>query len=162
MLTQTARQFKINKPYIAMTGSTEADIAKIDVAVRTIAPAVGVPERVLFSIIMQESHGDVGAGVTYSYEKIPTGGLMQCYTCPGYPDQYNLSQEQINSMIQGGAEHYKKNMATYGNTYDPSTIYPALREYNSGKVDVNNLSEGFGATNEYVSDISQRLGGWAD
>lgn len=147
---------------MAMTGSTAGDIEKIDVAVRAISASVGVPANVLLSIIMQESHGNVGAPVTSSPEGIPTGGLMQCYGCPGYEGQYNLSQDQINGMIQGGAEHYKGNMANWGNSGDPSTIYPALREYNSGNVNADNLSDGRGATPEYVSDVSQRLGGWAD
>ncbi|KAK7750285.1 hypothetical protein SLS62_007802 [Diatrype stigma] len=174
---------EINRPYIAMTGSTEGDIQKIDTAVRAISASVGVPDNVLFSIIMQESHGNVGAPVTYSPENIPTGGLMQCYNnikivkrnsltpdaivtqCPGYEGQHDLTQEQINGMIQGGAEHFKGNMANWGDSgtaSGPSTIYPALREYNSGNVNAEDLSDGLRATPEYVSDVAQRLGGWAD
>lgn len=85
--------------------------------------------------------------------------------CPGYPGQYDLTQEQINGMIQGGADHFKANMVNWGDSgtaSGPSTIYPALREYNSGSVAADDLSNGLGATPEYVSDVAQRIGGWAD
>ncbi|RYP74521.1 hypothetical protein DL771_002995 [Monosporascus sp. 5C6A] len=58
----------------------------------------------------------------------PMAGLMQCYNCPGYENQDSLSQDQIDGMIQGGAEHYKGNMANWGESDQPSTIRPALRE----------------------------------
>lgn len=144
------------------TGSTLADVKKIYRAIKDNAGKQGVPAVVILSMMMQESHGDVGAPLTYSPEGIPTGGLMQCYTCPGYPGQHDLTQEQITGMIVGGMKHFKGNMGNWGNTHEPKTIYPALREYNSGNVNPNDLSDGRGATNSYVSDVVQRLGGWAD
>lgn len=40
-----------------------------------------------------------------------------------------------------GTEHYKANLEDWGNLWDISSIYPALREYNSGSVDTNDLSD---------------------
>jgi hypothetical protein len=66
-------------------------------------------------------------------------------------------------MVRGGTEHFKANLQHWGDQWATSSIYPALREYNSGNVcDQNDLSNGCNATPSYVSDISQRLQGWVD
>lgn len=106
--------------------------------------------------------GYVGVRTTYSPENIPTAGLMQCSGCNGYPGRTGLSQDEISSMINGGTQHYKTNLQAWGDKWATESIYPALRAYNSGGVNTNNLSDGLGATDSYVSDISQRLQGWAD
>jgi hypothetical protein len=41
-------------------------------------------------------------------------------------------------------------------------VFRALRAYNSGNVNPNNLSDGRGATNSYVSDVANRLQGWVN
>lgn len=65
-------------------------------------------------------------------------------------------------MVNGGTQHYKANLKDFGDKWSPESIYPALREYNSGSVNPNDLSDGRGATASYVSDIAQRLQGWVD
>ena len=65
-------------------------------------------------------------------------------------------------MVRGGVEHFRGNLAHWGNCMGESCVYPALREYNSGNVNPADLSDGRGATPSYVSDIAQRLQGWAD
>lgn len=65
-------------------------------------------------------------------------------------------------MVVGGTKHYKANLKNWGDKWSPESIYPALREYNSGSVNPNDLSDGRGATPDYVSDIAQRLQGWVD
>lgn len=65
-------------------------------------------------------------------------------------------------MVNGGTTHYKANLRDFGDQWSEESIYPALREYNSGSVNQNDLSDGLGATAPYVSDISQRLQGWVD
>lgn len=62
-------------------------------------------------------------------------------------------------MVKAGTKHFKANVEQAGNKDDASTIYRALRIYNSGSVDEGNLSDGKGATPEYVSDIANRLQG---
>jgi hypothetical protein len=65
-------------------------------------------------------------------------------------------------MIRGGTQHYKQNLKNWGDKWSGESIYPALREYNSGSVNTKNLSDGRGATPDYVSDIAQRLQGWVN
>ena len=62
-------------------------------------------------------------------------------------------------MIIAGTQHFKDNLNQEGGAWDATTIYQALRLYNSGDIDVNNLSDGKGATDSYVSDIANRLQG---
>ncbi|KAK4442818.1 hypothetical protein QBC34DRAFT_479519 [Podospora aff. communis PSN243] len=153
--------FGRNIPSMRAMGSTWDDIGRINVAIRECAK-LGVDERVILAIIMQESHGDVGAPTTYSPDGLPTAGIMQCWNCPGFPRQYGLSQEQITSMIRGGTQHFKRDLVIEGDGWLAEDIYPALRRYNSGNVNYDNLSDGRGATASYVSDIAQRLTGWTD
>jgi hypothetical protein len=44
-------------------------------------------------------------------------------------------------MINCGTRHLKTNIEDFGNQDTTATIYPALREYNSGSVDQNDLSD---------------------
>ena len=75
--------------------------------------------------------------------------------------EFNPNDEQgsILQMIRDGTEGtpfgdgLKQTLAKQGN------YYAAFREYNSGSVDPNNLSNGLGATNSYVSDMANRLMG---
>ncbi|KAK7961872.1 uncharacterized protein PG986_002697 [Apiospora aurea] len=168
------QMFEANKNSIKSTGSTWDDVGRINVAIRNAAASIGVDERVILGIIMQESHGYVGVRTTYSPgEGIPTAGIMQCSNCPGYPGQTGLSQpkgltkanvqkDQISGMVNGGTNHFKANLRDFGDKWSEESIYPALREYNSGSVNQNDLSDGRGATASYVSDIAQRLQGWVD
>ncbi|KAK8000426.1 hypothetical protein PG990_013026 [Apiospora arundinis] len=157
------QMFDANKNSMKSTGSTWDDIGRINVAIRNAAANIGVDERVILGIIMQESHGYVGVQTTFSPgEGIPTAGIMQCSNCPGYPGQTGLSQDQISGMVNGGTNHFKANLKDFGDKWSPESIYPALREYNSGSVNQNDLSDGMGATASYVSDIAQRLQGWVD
>jgi hypothetical protein len=62
-------------------------------------------------------------------------------------------------MVVAGTNHYKANLQQTGNADSAQDIYQALRLYNSGSLDANNLSNGLGATDSYVSDIANRLQG---
>jgi hypothetical protein len=68
-------------------------------------------------------------------------------------------QDQITAMVMAGTQHYKGNLEQLDNADTASTIYRALRLYNSGSIDEGNLSDGKGATDSYVSDIANRLQG---
>lgn len=83
--------FERNKESMKSTGSTWDDIDRINVAIRN-AAQLGVDERVILGIIMQESHGYVGVQTTVSPDGIPTAGIMQCSGCPGYEGRTGLSQ----------------------------------------------------------------------
>ncbi|KAF2202008.1 hypothetical protein GQ43DRAFT_455352 [Delitschia confertaspora ATCC 74209] len=153
--------FGLNWNSMLSTGNTADDLGRINVAIRECAK-LGVDERVILAIIMQESHGNVGVRTTFSPDGIPTAGIMQCSGCAGFEGRHGLSQDEITSMVRGGTEHFKANLRNWGDQWATSSIYPALREYNSGSVNPNDLSDGLRATPSYVSDISQRLQGWVD
>lgn len=106
---------------------------------------------------MQESTGNVGVNTTYNGDGHATAGLMQCDGSPGFPGQHGLSQDQITSMVTAGTNHFKQNLKDFGDADTADCIYKALREYNSGSVNPDNLSDGRGATASYVSDIANRL-----
>ncbi|KXJ97316.1 hypothetical protein Micbo1qcDRAFT_171017 [Microdochium bolleyi] len=150
-----------NDDNMVYAGSTWDDVGRLNVAIWNIANEYGIDPRVLLVMVMQESSGYVGVRTTYSWQGIATAGVLQCMNCPGYPGRNNLSQDEINGMIRGGAAHFRADLDQVGgNGWEPSSVYPALRRYNSGVVDHNDLSNGLGATTDYVSDIVQRLGGW--
>jgi hypothetical protein len=62
-------------------------------------------------------------------------------------------------MVMAGTRHFKGNLQQCDNQDTASTIYRALRLYNSGSINEGNLSDGMGATPSYVSDIANRLQG---
>ncbi|KAK7993016.1 hypothetical protein PG988_001810 [Apiospora saccharicola] len=133
-----------NVPSMKAKGDHQSDVDRIKTALQSVGPKYGIEPRVLLCIMMQESHGDVGAFTTTSKpDNLQTGGLFQCYNCPGFYRQYGLSQSQITSMVEGGAKHFKGDLDQFGGAWSPSADAP-------------------NATPAYVSDISQRLGGWVD
>ena len=62
-------------------------------------------------------------------------------------------------MVRAGTRHFKRNMQQLDNKDTASTVYRALRLYNSGSINEADLSDGKGATPGYVSDIANRLQG---
>ncbi|KAL7941930.1 hypothetical protein V8C42DRAFT_333097 [Trichoderma barbatum] len=138
-------------------GSTWDDVGRINVAISSAAATIGVDERVILAIIIQESTGNVGVRCTGDDDC----GLMQCGGCPGFPGQRNLPQSSTSAMINGGTRHFKGNLIDFGNNWSEATIYPALRAYNSGSVNHGDLSTaagGFGVPC-YVSDVARRMMG---
>lgn len=83
--------FNLNKPEMFQTGNTGEDTGPIWNAVLECAK-IGVDERVIFCIIMQESSGNVGVRTTWNMDEVVTAGLMQASGSPGYPGQYGLTQ----------------------------------------------------------------------
>ncbi len=62
-------------------------------------------------------------------------------------------------MVRAGTLHFKENLKQFGDAWDADTIYKALRCYNSGTCNVNDLSDPCGALGSYVSDVANRLCG---
>jgi hypothetical protein len=83
--------FNANKPEMLQTGDSGEDVGRIWNAVLE-AAKLGVEERVIFCIIMQESTGNVGVGTTTDNDITATGGLMQAEESPAFPGQHNLTQ----------------------------------------------------------------------
>ena len=61
-------------------------------AIEWAAADIGVDERVIVCMIMQESSGDVGVQTTTTPDGSQSAGLMQCDGSPGFPGQHGLSQ----------------------------------------------------------------------
>lgn len=171
-------------------GSTQEDVTNIGTACQSVASSQGIDPRVILALIVQESTGYVGVTTTTNVDGQGTGGLMQTSGCQGYPGQSGLSavcsltlnltivffhilwewskelttvepQDEIETMISCGTTHFAGNYKSQGGQNTTDTIYPALREYNSGSVDTSDLStapNGAGVSS-YVSDIAQRLQG---
>ncbi|PON21657.1 hypothetical protein TGAM01_v209395 [Trichoderma gamsii] len=149
--------FGLYEQTMVNAGSSWDDVGRINVAISQAAANIGVDERVILAIILQESTGYVGVQCTGNNDC----GLMQCEGCPSFHNQNELSQSQTSSMINGGTQHFKQNLEDWGNQWDISSIYPALREYNSGSVNSGDLSQaagGFGVPC-YVSDVARRMMG---
>ena len=74
------------------TGDSGEDVSRIFNAINDVAKSIGVEERVILCIIMQESRGNVGVGTPNDNDGNPTGGLMQAEESPAFPGKHNLSQ----------------------------------------------------------------------
>ena len=165
--------FNLNKSEMCAAGDSDSDVGAIYNAIKQNAALVET--RVILAIIMQESSANVGVITTGNHD----AGLMQAEGSPGFPGQHSLSQvrlrirhwdgglliplqDQITAMVKAGTEHFKANLEQLDNQDTASTIYRALRLYNSGSLDDSNLSNGLGATESYVSDVANRLQGHKD
>jgi len=83
--------FNANRGEMLQTGNTQEDVNRIWNAVIECA-RIGVDERVIFCIIIQESSGNVGVQTTWNMDGRATAGLMQCDGSPGFPGRHGLSQ----------------------------------------------------------------------
>ena len=83
--------FNIFKPGMLSTGNTGEDVGRIFNAIGE-AAKIGVDERVILCIIIQESSGNVGVITTTAPDGSHSAGLMQCDGSPGFPGQHGLSQ----------------------------------------------------------------------
>jgi LysM repeat protein len=135
-----------------------AQIEDIREAIQTVAAQSGIDRRVILSTIMQESQGNVHVRTTVSPDgRVRNPGLMQTHN--GVAFNPHDEKGSILQMVRDGVlgtqsgDGLVQLLKRYGN------IYSALRGYNSGSVDEHNLSNGLGATANYVSDIANRLMG---
>jgi hypothetical protein len=94
--------FNANKAEMLQTGDSGEDVGRIWNAVLE-AAKLGVEERVIFCIIMQESTGNVGVGTPDDKDHNPTGGLMQCEESPAFPGQHNLTQVSLQPRLKEAA-----------------------------------------------------------
>jgi hypothetical protein len=91
--------FNLNKNNMLSTGDTGEDVGRIFNAINSAAAAIGVEERVILSIILQESSGDVGVPCTTAPDGSQSCGLMQADGSPGFPGQHGLSQVRESGFI---------------------------------------------------------------
>ncbi|EMC99875.1 hypothetical protein BAUCODRAFT_63217 [Baudoinia panamericana UAMH 10762] len=141
--------------------NSESNIQSIYSAIQDRASASLVDHRLIFATVLQESRGCVRVGSTTSSTGVNNPGLMQSHN--GHTFSGAHANESIYAMIQDGTQGTAdgdglvQNLNIYGNPYS------AARGYNSGYIPKSgNLSEAAGATACYVSDIANRLTGWAN
>jgi len=83
--------------------------------------------------------------------------------CAGHLRQNNLPQEWTFETIRGGAAQCRGNPGSHSdNAQYASSMYEALREYNSDGMNNNNLSNVMGAAPIQISDVVHRLNGRCD
>lgn len=143
----------------AMKSYDTADqISYIQQAINTVAAESNpqVDKRVILCVIMQESSGNVHVPTTTSPDgSVRNPGLMQSHN--GVAFDSNNAQGSILQMVRDGTEGTQSGDGLTQLLKQYGDIYSALRGYNSGSVDPNNLSNGLGATDSYVSDVANRL-----
>ena len=108
---------------------------------------------------MQESSGQATVGATNNGVTNP--GLMQSHDGVAYnfADPAGSIKQMIHDgvlgvLTPGGGD------GLYNTTAEQNgSIWEGIRKYNSGSVDVTNLSNGLGSTSSYCSDIANRLMG---
>lgn len=73
------------------------------------------------------------------------------------------ADQSIQDMVQDGVQGTKTGDGLVQNLNYYFNAYSAARGYNSGTIPLSgNLSEAAGATACYVSDVANRLTGWAN
>jgi len=132
-----------------------SEIALIGSSITTVAQESGIDARVILCVIMQESGGNVRVGNTNN--GVNNTGIMQAYN--GVSFNPSNPAGSILQMVRDGTEGtasgpgLKQAFVQYGN------YYVALRVYNSGSVNLNQLNDPRGATANYVEDMANRLMG---
>ncbi|KAK2809118.1 hypothetical protein FQN50_004172 [Emmonsiellopsis sp. PD_5] len=152
--------FKINRP-VMLHYDSQREIASMKKVIKEVAHQSGLDARILLTVIMQESTGNMrthaGDGVT--------PGIMQALgspSCQGRPFD-GCDENSIRAMIRAGVfgtgrtQGLKSCYDTHGRSYGA-----ALRCYNSGSIrDPSNLAAASYGTPSYVSDVANRLKGVA-
>ena len=150
--------------------NSASETANIRLAVQEVANETHVDERFILAILMQESRGCVRIPSTTSTH--PNPGLMQSHagtwTCADRGTD-PCPWESISGMIRDGvagtpegdglaAILQQQQVLGYGGA---QLYFRAARVYNSGSIDDGQQLERGAATHCYVSNIANRLTGWA-
>lgn len=135
--------------------NSDGEIAQIKTALTNVSTTSGVDIRVILCVIMQESGGNVRVASTNNGVHNP--GLMQSHN--GVSFDPNEPAESILQMVRDGTEGTASGDGLEQLEKKYHNWYEALRVYNSGSVDQQDLSNGFGATPGYVSGVTNRLMG---
>ena len=151
--------FKINTPL--MSKFEGPDIIKlIRESILKISAAGKVDARMVLAQVMQESSGNVN--VICTNNGVQNCGLMQAFTGSVSFDPTKPAAS-INQMIIDGTQGTAAGGGMVQAINDPKTggnVYVALRTYNSGRANLQDLSDPQGATASYVSDMANRVLGW--
>ena len=142
---------------IMLISDTPEQVAFIKSGINTVAAESGIDARVILSVIMQESRGNVHINVSQSHDGVINPGIMQSHQGVSFDE--NNQQSSILQMIRDGAEQTAQGPGIEHLLAQQGNIYSALRAYNSGSVDATNLSNGLKAQDSYVSDVANWLCG---
>ncbi|QDS73283.1 hypothetical protein FKW77_005085 [Venturia effusa] len=153
--------FEINRASINMQNPTPSEADQVKQAVLTAAGQTALDPRVLFAILMQESHGELRVGHTIQPDTsaVQNSGMMQCRGCVGaaqIPRNCPVDQGLVDEMVLGGARFFKGELDR-----NSGDVFKAMRAYNSGSADWD-LNNPFFATGAYVWDCANRLVGWVN
>ncbi|KAL2072173.1 hypothetical protein VTL71DRAFT_11516 [Oculimacula yallundae] len=149
---------------LMLLNSTPTEVFYIKKWIPLIAHESGVDARVILSIIMQESGGNVRNPTTLSPapDFVKNTGLMQAHNGQEWDERY--PEWCVERMIRDGAQgtRYGDGLIQCFWKWDKDW-YHACRAYNSGRVNREDLSDGITATGHYVERVANRLIGnqWA-
>lgn len=140
-------------------GDTPEEQNDIYNAILQVSQIAKVDPRVILGVILDESTGNVRVACTNN--GVENCGLMQSYNGVSYDDIHKASS--ITQMIVDGTQGTSSGpglVQLFNNIETAGNVYEVLREYNSGNINYDNLSDAEGATAAYVSNIANYLKGW--
>lgn len=167
---------KISCEQWGVPNDSDTEIEEMRQAILSIGAASGIDPRFILAVIMQESTGCVRVITTAYSHNNP--GLMQSFngtgSCNGNSPAIGVTgtvqtpcpQSEIYQQVLDGTNGtiwgpgLRQDYDQQGHT-DVSGYYRTARLYNGGSLAADGNLEGPCCTPSYVSDIANRLTGWA-
>ena len=147
--------WSLNLPAL-QTNDSPTEISYLSSAIQKVSSLSSIDARVILAVIMQESSGNVRVPTTNNGVVNP--GLMQSHNGvsfdPADPEGSILQMVKDGVMGTSSGDGLMQTLQKNG-----GDVWAAVRQYNSGSVDVKNLSNGLGSTSAYCSDVANRLMG---
>lgn len=134
---------------------TKKQIHDIHNSINKVARQSRVDVRVILCVIMQESGGNVHVHSTDN--GVPNRGIMQSHNGVAFDPDH--AKRSILRMVKDGTEGTRSGDGIQDLKRRYGNIYEALRGYNSGSVNPQDLNDPLGATASYVKDVANRLMG---
>ena len=151
--------FDINTAIMARNDGPDL-IRMIRESILRVSAAARVDARMVLAQVMQESSGNVNVPCTHN--GVLNCGLMQAFSGSVSYDPTRPAAS-IEQMIKDGTQGTARGggmVQVIDDTRSGGNIFVALRLYNSGTVNMVDLSDARGATASYVSDMANRVLGW--
>lgn len=147
-------------------GDTAIEQAAILHGIQKISASSLVDPRVILAVIVDESTGNINVGCTNN--GVENCGLMQSHDPTDSSFDADHPYRSATQMIRDGTQGTAAGpgLVQYLND-DPDTftttdgnLWEMFRAYNSGAINVDDLSDPMGATAAYVSNMANFLTGW--
>lgn len=154
-----------------MEPDRNSEIEDMRISIQSISKDTDVDARFILANILQESMECVRAPTSFGSHDNP--GLMQSYMGTGGCNSGSVAQTpcpltEIRQMILDGTNGTSsgpglvQNLASQDHIQDPAQVfYRAARIYNGGSIKDESTLELTEGTSSYVSDLANRLTGWA-